>query len=533
MTKMIIRFLLTCILLSIIIGLILIKTYESLQFNNLCADVKRREPVLSLLNTYLSPYPVNQWQAIIKQNSPDLKSINLLKINELHFNEQQKERLNANKWVCEKNPIYSEFEAAYKRSPNPNYIYQVYDDLNDADTAQFKIALPEKLIEKNLMKLPQKDWANYIAEFSKNMGIPISVHSLSSLTIPEKEMAQLNNDHWIVDFPKGNSSINTAYTRISNTNYVMQYGPFSIPFANVYSRYFIFFYLFILAEVIALLFAFLFAYSLGKLNKLAHEYGEGNFKSKLTLSSSSILLPLFKNLKFMGKRIQSLMASQKEISHVIAHELRTPISRLRFSLELLESSQDINQISARKKMMEEDIDELEELVSEILFYAQLDRVVQATDLSKIVISNLIKPLLEKFPKEFQNKKLEVNLPKEADHWIIQTNAKYFTRAIQNILKNAARFAKAEVRFSLIKIDSSHLQLIIEDDGPGISPEDREKIFTPFSQLDNQFSDESEGYGLGLAITKKIVDQYGWTISVDDSELGGAKFIIAIAYLGHM
>jgi len=94
-------------------------------------------------------------------------------------------------------------------------------------------------------------------------------------------------------------------------------------------------------------------------------------------------------------------------------------------------------------------------------------------------------------------------------------------AYKNLLYNAMRFAKRDVRVTLEAGDSIN-QLTVEDDGPGIPIEDRDRIFESFVQLQRS-GEKKQGFGLGLAIVKRVMEWHGGSVSVDASPLGGARF----------
>jgi two-component system OmpR family sensor kinase len=99
------------------------------------------------------------------------------------------------------------------------------------------------------------------------------------------------------------------------------------------------------------------------------------------------------------------------------------------------------------------------------------------------------------------------------------------RAVNNLLGNAAKYARARVALHAMR--DTHLNIIIEDDGPGIPPEARTQVFEPFYRLSREQDHAAGGYGLGLAIAAQAVRLHGGAISIDTSPLGGARFTIHI------
>ncbi len=98
------------------------------------------------------------------------------------------------------------------------------------------------------------------------------------------------------------------------------------------------------------------------------------------------------------------------------------------------------------------------------------------------------------------------------------------RAIHNILQNGCRYAKSELEVKLWA-DSKSVFLSFGDDGQGIETADREEVFKPFVRLDSSRNRELGGYGLGLSIVYEIIKAHDGVVEVEESESGGAAFVI--------
>ncbi|TDO96448.1 ATP-binding protein [Marinomonas balearica] len=234
--------------------------------------------------------------------------------------------------------------------------------------------------------------------------------------------------------------------------------------------------------------------------------------------SSGTLKELAYSFDSMSSHIQRLLKVQREMINAISHELRTPIARLRFGLEVVKDEIDEsahNTITA----LEDDVEELNTLVDEVLTYGKLEEGSLALNFENTSIRQLIDGILEH--NQPLLKHLNVSVYIDDDDEVI-ADAHHLHRALQNLILNASKYANVaiSIRFSA---DESRWQVDIEDDGPGIAFEDRDKVFIPFQRLDNSRTRASGGYGLGLAIVQRIAFWHGGAVLVDSSGLGGAKF----------
>jgi signal transduction histidine kinase len=96
-----------------------------------------------------------------------------------------------------------------------------------------------------------------------------------------------------------------------------------------------------------------------------------------------------------------------------------------------------------------------------------------------------------------------------------------TRVVRNLVDNAARHAESRVAVEL-STDDAEVVLIVDDDGPGIPMDERERVFDRFTRLDDGRARDAGGLGLGLSMVKVITEQHGGTVSIEDAPLGGAR-----------
>jgi two-component system OmpR family sensor kinase len=255
--------------------------------------------------------------------------------------------------------------------------------------------------------------------------------------------------------------------------------------------------------------------------------GEGNLSLRAMTASSASIHPLAQQINQMAERLEQLLNSQKNLLHSVSHELRTPIARLEFALEILQDSTDASLQSDKQKQrimaMQADLTELNTLVSELLNMAKLDTQGQlVTDV--IEARALMHGCLQHLPPIPPQIHLHTALDVQNQH--VHGDQRLLERAIQNVLKNALKYADHQIIFKLTQHNNVYV-VQIDDDGTGIPEAEREKIFDAFYRLDRSRDRSTGGFGLGLAIVKQIVLLHGGTIRISQAEIGGASFEIIL------
>jgi two-component system, OmpR family, sensor histidine kinase RstB len=528
--KLVLRFFIGCIVITLLAAPLILYIQNKVNEADNLGNIKLiTQGEFALLDELLARYPQQQWQAVINTlQTKKSGAVTIMSLEQLALPMPLMAQLKQNQLVFYQSDYPYVPTTAYKRVANTDYVYQQIIEFTDIDWAHRFFDLSYSMIVKLLRDAPQQQWSKLFTKLSIQYGYPITLHELSKLNLESQKIQDLRNKQWAVDLPdKKDDTLQTIYAPLLDGREVLQFGPIQLPFSDTYKTYILFVSAFILLELIVFLFAILFARSLDKLKILANNYGHGNFDVQIGLRKTSTLFPLFANLKKMGERIKQLINSHRDLTNSVSHELRTPISRLRFSLEFLKTAKNKAETDKRIVAMEEDVTELEELVAEILTYAQLDRLDPVLELTSISLLHVVNTVIDKFKKNNSSKQLLIAVPYDSNHIMVNANAKYLQRALQNLLQNAERFANSKIKLGVVITNAASCQLIIEDDGFGIAMEDRETIFQPFRRLSQQQQGQLPGYGLGLAITKKILAQHGWRIVVEDSALGGAKMVITI------
>ncbi len=271
---------------------------------------------------------------------------------------------------------------------------------------------------------------------------------------------------------------------------------------------------------------FIFRYSNGhknqvnQLTRIYDLYGRENFKVRTNTDVPEPYSTLAKTFNQMAERIEFLLQDQKILVHGVSHDIRTPIARLRFALDMTRGCNSISDYQEKLQDMDEDLDDLDGLVNEWLFYAELTGKTIIMKEERFDLQQKTIEIMDRISKIHPL----IQLNSSTEKVIINGDIRLLNRAIENIIMNAFKFTKTTVRITL-KNHGSEIFLGIEDDGMGVPMYLSTQIFQPFvKQYNNE--QQTAGFGLGLAIAKNIFDKHHAKLSINTSKLGGAFFSIS-------
>lgn len=228
----------------------------------------------------------------------------------------------------------------------------------------------------------------------------------------------------------------------------------------------------------------------------------------------------------MAERIGAQETARRRFVADAAHELRTPITLLKTQLEMLEAGAyrwDESQLTG----LQRSVDRLAVVVGDLQLLARLDAGGQQPNRRPTDVAQLVEETVFSFKPLFAERSMRVVTDATAMPAIISVDPERIGQVISNLLSNALRYAPAgsTVR-TAVRRDGDTVLVAVEDEGPGIAPHLRERVFERFFRGPNARAEDIGGSGLGLAICRAIVAQHGGTIVVADHP-GGARLEVRL------
>jgi two-component system OmpR family sensor kinase len=254
------------------------------------------------------------------------------------------------------------------------------------------------------------------------------------------------------------------------------------------------------------------------LEKAAAQYGNRNWRFAAAIKPHSQIYPLAETFRRMAARIDGLIASHKDMSNAVSHEIKTPLSRMHFEIELAQQAGSMREVKASLANIKTDIDAINGLVKATLGYAILERADLTLNLAEHNFTSLIPAIVESVQHDTPaGIVIAAQVQNDADHVVCDVHL--FEAVLKNLLYNARRYASSRVKVTFTSREGLN-ELLVEDDGPGIPEQERGRVFQSFVQLDPA-GGKKVGYGLGLAIVKRAIEWHGGRVQIAGSSLGGA------------
>lgn len=390
----------------------------------------------------------------------------------------------------------------------------VYDKANDYIGAFH-------LLDQLHQQLEADEFQKAVEDYPSTANVPLVLFEIQQLDFAEEHLAQLKRGDVYVADPEDQ----LLYYKLSDSNTVARFGPMHTyePLAKIRDTYVS--ALFVVLAMAVLLWLQNLQRKFKRLDQAATQLGEGDFSVRVSEQGKHRIGRMNQSFNLMAERLERLIKGHKNLTNAVAHELRTPVARIRFQLDMMHEEKDEKQRKDYIYGMSDDINELSDLVDELLTYARFDRegpavTMQPYSLHKSLVNVIGARHFHSDTAMFYD-----------DSWFLADPAlenlpfepKHLERAIGNLVSNAQKYAQAKIQIQVQRSQQS-CTIYVDDDGPGIPEKDRDHIFEPFKRLDDSRTRSTGGYGLGLAIVKQIAQWHGGEVRIEQAPIGGARFV---------
>jgi signal transduction histidine kinase len=249
------------------------------------------------------------------------------------------------------------------------------------------------------------------------------------------------------------------------------------------------------------------------LSEGVRQVSEGNLDHRVPSKGSNEFTELADSFNEMTRSVREMIQAREQLLLDVSHELRTPLTRMKVAVEFLPDSH-------ARENIEEDIREMEHMVTEILETARFRSSGSGLDLAEADFGRLIYEVVESYAGQLPGVET-IDLPEGV---MVKIDRSRMKTVLGNIVSNAMKFSPPEgapVQIHM-KMDETRVVTDIADRGEGIPEEEISRIFEPFYRVDKSRTRETGGYGLGLSLCKTIMEAHGGRIEVENRAGGGTR-----------
>lgn len=256
------------------------------------------------------------------------------------------------------------------------------------------------------------------------------------------------------------------------------------------------------------------------LSNYAKKIGEREYQAEFVkYDSNDEIGKLAETMQDMTEKLYAYDNTMKAFMQNASHELRTPLMSIQGYAEGIKYGV-VDEEDKAVDIIIEESKRLSDLVDELLYLSKIEAMQDKLNLEEINIEYMINSSIERIKGIAVKNNKTIKYSKSENSTLIMADEEKLTRAIINVLGNCLRYCRENIDV-VLKNEGSKVIIIIEDDGPGFEEKDLENLFERF------FKGKGGNYGLGLAITKSIIDKHNGSIVAENGIKGGARFIITL------
>lgn len=252
------------------------------------------------------------------------------------------------------------------------------------------------------------------------------------------------------------------------------------------------------------------------MQRVVEQYGEGKLDARLNYRRKDEFGKLARAFDRMADRIQILLEAERRLLADISHELRSPLARLSVATELLE---DAGEREAARAQIRRETERLNQLIGGLLEVTRAEGDPSLVRRETVDLHLLLHDIVQDCSFEARERRVEIDFP-QREEWQMEGDSELLRRAVENVLRNALRYAPAGSSVSLdCQQERDSLVIEVRDFGPGVPDEELERIFDPFFRVEDDRNRRQGGTGLGLSIARRAVDLHGGRIQARNGRPG--------------
>lgn len=281
----------------------------------------------------------------------------------------------------------------------------------------------------------------------------------------------------------------------------------------------------LVSAVVCYLLARFLSAPIQQLRNATHSIADGNLGVQVATSLGKRrdeLALLAIDFDAMAARLRTLIESQQQLLRDVSHELRSPLARLQMALGLARRPQ--ANLDNELDRIEQEAQRLDELIGEILSLCRLDDPARVMQHEDVALEELLETLCEnaRFEAEARNVRVDLQLD-PALH--VSADRELLFRAVENVLRNAVRFSPEGGLVTVHALGTAGgIEINIRDQGPGVPEALLERIFEPFYRVAAARDRDSGGYGIGLAITARVMKLHGGSTQATNADGTGGLIV---------
>ena len=487
--------------------------------------------VISQLESTLANLPQKQWPQTLKQlQAKNTRTITTISLKRIKLSKQKRKELLSGQIITQNKVfgfagLYISYLNIYQRIGQTTFALRLQDGDTIPKALGKKFNWMQHLIFIKLKHSAAKSWETIIEKLANQYQLPLSLIDEKSGVIPHAILLTLQHKHLAYQLSGDNNQrISTIYLRTPDASRFLQVRlKISLAYSMGTSIMWIIVTLnYLLAICIVILLCYLFIRNLKKIYEMTKHYSQANFDYLPKLGRLSMLKDMYNNVASMGNKIKHLIRSQHNMMRFVAHEVRTPLTTMQFAIDRLKAENSLSKnATAQVDSLNEDIDQLNQLVSSFLLHSQNTTY----ELTLIKEKKNLTDWLKKALKRYYVAQVKINVTLPETKISVNFDPRLLKHVIDNLISNAIKHAVTKVEVS-VALSKDSVIIFVDDDGQGIPEENKTLLFEPFTTLNNEPTLHKH-MGLGLSIAKAITQLHNGEVLIEDSPLGGARFSLIL------